>query len=172
MYLNIYFPAILLRVLATYIFLQALSILPMGVMVGSVNPVLFLFSHEFTSFIISLILWFSAKPIAKLMTRDLSQHFPDNDLPNDFSHELEPLIFSCIGLVLIVTAIPQLVNMVVYHSAVSNITNDPTLTTEAIASTKAFTARFIAKIIIGLLLVLFSNKCWIIIAKMRNKFNK
>ncbi len=161
---------ILIRILAAFLLLQALSILPMSVIYGTADPVMFLVSHEFTTFIISMTLWFTARPLSRLMVRNISNNNGINSNPPNT--QVEPIIFSAIGLIILSTAIPQLVSIITYNSSIDMIGNDPTLKAQALASSKAFTARYIAKLLVGFSLLFFSDKLCELIEKVRTKTKK
>ena len=158
---------ILIRILAAYMLLQALSILPMSVTFGTSNPLIFLLSHEFTTFVISVALWFAAPRLSKLIVRDFTTTKESIEPIADY--HFEALIFSGIGLVLVATSIPAIANMVAYNSAIETLNPDAPTKVQMIASSKGFTAKYIAKIICGLFLLIFSEKLCRLFSKIRNK---
>lgn len=146
--------------------LQALSILPMSVSFGTANPVTFLISHEFTTFVISSVLWFSAPWLSNKMVKGITP--PSEAAKPLSSYQIEALIISTVGLVILAVSIPQLVNMVAYNNSIGMI-DDPALKAQVIASSKGFTGRYISKIIFGLFLLFFSEKLCLVVAKVRKK---
>jgi len=85
------------------------------------------------------------------------------------SYQVEPIIFSTIGLILVAVSIPALANMVAYNSAIDSLSPDEAMRINMIASSKGFTARYIARIIVGLFLIFFSQKLCGWITKVRKK---
>jgi hypothetical protein len=158
---------ILIRVLAAYMLLQALSILPMSVAFGTSNPVLFLLSHEFSTFVISAVLWFAAPRLSSIIVRDITGTTESIESITD--NHLEALIFSGIGLVLVATSIPAIANMIAYNSAIETLNPDAATKVQMIASSKGFTAKYIAKIACGLFLLVFSEKLYRLLSKIRKK---
>jgi len=157
---------ILIRILASYMFLQALSILPVSATVATVDPVMFLISHEFVTFIISATIWLLAKPLSRFMVKDLPSSEKEISL-TPLNSQIEPLIFSTIGLIILVTAIPQLVGMLTYNNAINMIGDDPVLQAKVIASSKSFTVSYLAKCIVGCSLLFFSGKLSKVLQKIR-----
>ena len=158
---------ILIRVLAAYMLLQALSILPMSVTIGAANPVMFLISHEFTTFVISTIIWFSAPSLSKVMVKDSTD--ASENLQRLKYWQAESLIFSTIGLILVVVSIPALANMVAYNIAIGTFEVDAVPKAQMIASSQGFTTKYIVKIVLGVFLIFFSEKICSVVAKIRKK---
>jgi uncharacterized membrane protein len=161
---------ILIRVLAAYMLLQALSILPMSVTIGTANPVMFLISHEFTTFVISAILWFFAPSLSKVMVKD-STVAPKNPQGLE-DRQVESLIFSTIGLILVVVSIPALANMVAYNTTIGTYEVDAATKAQMVASSQGFTTKYIVRIILGVFLILFSEKLCSLVANIRNKIKE
>jgi hypothetical protein len=84
-------------------------------------------------------------------------------------NHLEALIFSGIGLVLVATSIPAIANMIAYNSAIETLNPDAATKVQMIASSKGFTAKYIAKIACGLFLLIFSEKLYRLLSKIRKK---
>lgn len=160
------FTIILIRILAAYMLLQALSILPMSITIGTANSVMFLISHEFVTFIISTSLWFLAPWLSRKMVKGLAIHSkPTRPLSR---YQIEALIISSVGLIILVLSIPQLVNMVTYNNSLVMI-DDPALKAQVVASSKGFTGRYIAKMLVGIFCLFFSEKLSFFIQQARKK---
>ncbi len=150
--------------------LQALSILPMSVTIGTANPVMFLISHEFTTFVISTILWFIAPSLSKVMVKD-STAAPGN-LQGLEDWKVESLIFSTIGLILVAVSIPALANIVAYNTNIGTFEVDAATKAQMIASSQGFTTKYIVRIVLGVFLIFFSDKLCSLVAKIRNKIKE
>lgn len=157
--------AISIRILALYMFLQGLSILPMSVTIGTANPVSFLISHEFVTFLISVILWIIAFPLAKFM---LKEKINSPEMSSSLSREtIEQTVFSIVGLIIAAVSIPGLSSLFAYHSALDSLNSDPSFKVEALAGFKGHLVRYIIQIIIGLFLLFYSNIVTGLIGRIR-----
>ncbi|MDH3974652.1 MAG: hypothetical protein OEV42_10285 [Deltaproteobacteria bacterium] len=158
---------ILIRVLAAYMLLQALAILPMSVLISTADPVMFLISHEFTTFVISTILWFSAPRLSKVMVKDSTN---SSEHPEGLEgRQVESLIFSTIGVILVAVSIPALANMVAYHRTISTFEVDAVSKAQMVAGSKGFITKYIVKIAVGIFLIFFSEKLCHLLSKGRNR---
>ena len=83
--------------------------------------------------------------------------------------EIELLIFSVVGLVVIVHAIPQLFSLITYRKAADALADDPIIKIQALATFKSSLVYNILKIIIGAYLLCFSKQITGLITKYRNK---
>ena len=128
--------------------LQALSILPMSFSYGTDNPVRFLISHEFTTFVISTILWFTAPRLSKVMVKEATSS--PEQAETIANYQVESLIFSTIGLILVVVSIPALANMVAYNSAIGTFEVEAISKAQMVASSKGFTTKYIVRIVVGI----------------------
>ena len=147
--------------------LQAISILPMSVSIGTADSVMFLISHEFTTFVVSTILWFSAPRLLKIMVKDTTS--TSKQAESLTSYQVEALIFLPIGVILVTVSIPALANMVAYNIAIDTLSTDATTKAQIIASSKGFTTRYIAKLLVGIFLIFYSHKLCHLVAKVRKK---
>ncbi|CAB1058041.1 hypothetical protein D1BOALGB6SA_2797 [Olavius sp. associated proteobacterium Delta 1] len=146
---------IAIRILALYMFLQGLSILPMSVTFGTRDPISFLISHEFVIFLISAILWFSARPLSRFFVSDKTT---SSEILSNFSREsVEQMIFSIVGLILIVVTIPALSGSIAYHINIDENLPDLAYRSKALAGIKSHYINYLLKLLLGFLLLCFPS---------------
>ena len=146
---------ILTRILALYMFLQGLSILPMSVTYGTRDPISFLISHEFVVFLISAILWLSAKPLSKYLGTNKT-NFSERP-PNLTRESIEEMIISIVGLILIVVTIPALTGSIAYHLSIDENLPDLSFRSKAIVGIKSLYIGYVMKLLLGFILLCFPN---------------
>ena len=158
---------IVIRILALYMFLQGLSILPMSVTYGTRDPISFLISHEFVIFLISAILWLSARPLSRYLVSDKTI---SSEISSNISREpLEQMIFSIVGLILIVVTIPALSGSIAYHMNIDENLPDLTYRSKALAGIKSHYINYLLKLLLGFLLLCFPDLITGMIRSVRGK---
>ena len=156
---------ILIRILSLYLILQGLSILPAFSSISS-SEAIFL-DPQYVMIFLGIIIWILAKPLTRLIVSEESITY---DNTNNFSiTQIEVLIFSIVGLALIVHAIPRLFSLITYRIAAATLTADPILKIQALATFKSSLAYNILRIFFGAYLLFFSNHLVELIDKIRNK---
>jgi len=162
---------ILIRILSLYLMLQSLSILPMSIRIYTPTPIFLLISHEFVSFILSIVLWFFAPYLAKTMTKETTCN--SNGSYGFNNVQFEQLLISAMGLILLAISIPGAVGMVSYHAAiVTTEVVDLAIQTQVEVSAKSFLAKYIAGILLGMFFLVFSKMLANQLDTLRNKFNQ
>ena len=156
---------ILVRVLSLYLILQGLSILPAFYSISSSET--FLLEPQYVSIAIGVIIWLLANPISRLI---VSKESRLAETTNGLSkNQIEVLVMSFIGLILIVHAIPNLASLITYRKVAATLTSDPIIEVKTLATYKSSLVYNIVKILIGAYLLLFSRQFMGLINKLRNK---
>jgi hypothetical protein len=157
-----------IRILSLYLILQGLSILPTFTRISSSE--LFLLDPQYILIILGIIIWILAKPISKFI---VGKETIPHDSTNTFSiNQIEVFIFSIVGLILLVHAIPQLFSLITYRKVVATLNLDPVIEIQALATFKSSLVYNIVKIFIGLYLLCFSKHFTDFVNKIRNKIRK
>lgn len=156
---------IMVRILAAYLFLQSLSILPMYVSIE--NSTMSLISPSFIIIIFSVILWIFAPSISILMVKD--NKISTFQTERIQKHHFEGLIFSSIGLILVVISIRGLAGMIAYNNSVNTFDHNTGISDKLIASSISYTTKHLVEFIMGLLLLFYSDKLSRILNNIRKK---
>jgi F420-0:gamma-glutamyl ligase-like protein len=85
-----------------------------------------------------------------------------------YNHNFEQLIVSAVGLILTIISILGIVSMISYSSAIGKLENNVDIHAELSASSLSFLSKYIAGLILGVILIIFSE----IITNIRNKITK
>ena len=86
--------------------------------------------------------------------------------------QIEQVIFSIVGLIIVVVAIPGLLGLFAYHRSLDSLNSDLTVKIQATASLRSYLVGYIAKIIIGLFLLCFPNIVAGLPGRVRGIFNR
>ena len=146
---------LLIRILALYLFLQALSVLPMSIKVGVTESIFFIISQEFIIFLLSAFLWFAAPYLSKIILKEQSDCTEAN-----YHLEWETfeyVLFSFVGLILIVVAIPGFSGILMWKLAYNSFEPDIVSKSEAIAGYYSHITKYIMEFFIGLILFIRPN---------------
>lgn len=161
---------ILIRLLALYTLLGAFGILSLGVTFIIENSGGLYTSQFFVMTGLSLALWFIAPFVAMLMVKKIEK--PLNDELFNSKYQVETTIFTVIGLVLVITSIAPMIFQLAYNSTDGIGYIDETQKAMVQASRNGIAASYVFKLIIGILLIFFSESFWKFIANTKARLLK
>ncbi len=145
---------IAVRILALYLILSGLAIFPAFTKTGFSG--FFLLDPQCLFIILGVILWLLAKPIANRIVSDETSS--TKQPKSQFSkQQIEVIIFTVVGLLILVYGIPQLVSMIIYRKSVAPLVADPLIKIKEVASFKSALAYQIIEIVIGAYLLIFPH---------------
>lgn len=168
---------IVLRSMAVYLLLSALSALPAGLRVMNQTSWEFESASIFISAsvvmsILAIALWFVAPFVAMLMVKKVNRPI-DKDMFNSKFH-VESTIFTTVGLILVVTSIAPMIFNLAYNNTedIQLHIADESQKVLMQASQNGFTAQYASMLIVGLLLLFFAEPFWQFIAKIKARLMK
>ncbi len=165
---SIQLSVILIRILSLYLILQGISILPAFYRVSSSEA--FYLDPQYIIIVLGIIIWIFASPISRFM---LGKESTPSDTINNFSiNQFEILMFSTVGLVLVVHVIPQLFSLIIYRKAAATLASDPIIKVQALATFKSSLVYNTLKLFFGAYLLFFSKHLIESIDRFRNKIKR
>jgi len=157
---------IAVRILALYLILSGLAVFPAFIRVGSSKS--FFLDPQYIIIIMGIITWFLAKPIANRIISDETST-TKRSKSRFTQYEIEVIIFSIVGLLLLAKAIPQIFSLITYRKSIASLSSDPIIEIQAVASFKSSLIYHIIRIIIGAYLLIFPHHFVKALENLRSK---